>query len=174
MAQKAPFLLGGLFLLGILAVGAPVMVGIGGGLAGLGEGMRLGSAEFFADFYADSLSIRAAVIFLPPLLPDEGPAIMFGAGLRGALGQIFRPFAALLGGVVVESRPAQGPVPGWALAGTVGLEWWISPRFGIYFAGSAIFSLRPTPHGTPVYPYFPWSMGVVMTIGGLRADSSSK
>ena len=133
---------------------------IGLGL-GLSETLGFGGGEVFGEFGAGAAwGWRISFVYLAPVLPAERPAAGFLAGVKASLGEAWRPFLVASGGAVLEPNPIQGPVPGWVLAGTAGVEW-RGARFGVYFAGSVYFVWRPLFEGTVLYPYPLWTLGIL-------------
>jgi hypothetical protein len=151
-----------LVLLGVLGWttlwAAASTIGLG---LGVTEPLGFGGGEVFGEFGAAAAwGWRISFVYLAPVLPAEQPAAGFLAGVKWSLGETWRPFLVASGGAVLEPNPVQGPLPGWVLAGTAGVEW-RGTGFGAYFAGSVYFVWRPLSGGTVLYPYPLWTLGIL-------------
>ena len=154
---------------GLPAVAAPNL-GLGGGLGtAIGNQFKIGALELFTETRGDSwLSGRITLCYLPPLMPNEELALLAAAGVRLAYGQSLRPFLVLSGGAVIEPMPFRGMVPNPAWVVTAGCEVWLNRSLGFYVSASIAVAQRQRPEGPVAYPYFPWTVGLL--ISAPRAD----
>lgn len=167
MSTRAPLLVvAALVLCSVLGTASGITLGLGGGPAGsLEEGFTLGVLEFIAETNASGwLSPRFTIAYLPPLLPAERPVALLGGGIRAALGSTVRPLIALGAGALVEAGRFGGMDLALAWIATAGCELRIFPSTGVYATGSLILANREHPHGTTLDAYFPWSVGLFVTM----------
>lgn len=151
-------------------LGAEFEMGLGFGVDYSTEKSTLSALEVFGASQPDGwLTLRFSLCYLPPLLPGEGAAFFTGLGAMGNLGDQFRLIVGLGGGIVWEAGLI-GPVLNPAASATLGLEFWFGDRFGLYVSGSFIACWRQTPYGRVVYPYLPWSLGVLFATPSVRVN----
>ncbi|GEM_PF-4962906 len=151
-----------------MGLAAQPMLGIGLGPAqASGGGWTLGNVELHAELNWDAwLCSRFTVLYLPPLLAGEVPSVLFSWGARLGLGESLRTSLSLGVGGLVSSTSLRGFVPSFAFSGGLGVEVWITETLGLFLSAYAILAQRPDPYGPGFYPYFPWSVGIVVAPAG--------
>jgi len=162
MRKAIPLLLVLAMATPLLGLGAGMRLRAGIGLADVGYGVQLASFEVHGDFpFLDPFALRLSVSFLPPLLPGEGTATVWGAGPILSLGEKFLFQLGGSGGVLWEGAPLVEPH--LALDGLAGVAY----RFGdigLYFQGRIILAYKNAPRGTHSYAYQLWSFGMSLEL----------
>lgn len=145
------------------AMGSPI-IGGGASVAG-GEGeWSLASFELYSDWDENAmLTGRMGISCLPPLFPQEPPAIYLGLGMRLALGESIRGILFGSAGALIENLAFQDTKASLAGQAGVGLSIAVSEHLGFYMSYSFVTAARSeklNQEDSPIKLYFPWSIGM--------------
>ena len=143
----------------------PMEIGFGVGPAQGQEGLALGTVSLWTTFPLGELRFaEVAGLFLPPLLPAEGPAVALLAGLGVNFGRTVRLFLKTSAGLVVESLPHAQPRVEPAFGGALAARIALTPNVGLHLSAGFLLALRSLEGRFFPYPYFPLTVGVVLTL----------
>ena len=147
------------------AIGSPA---IGGGMSVGGGGTTdwsLTSLELYSDWNSNTMITgRMGICYLPPLFPQEPPALYFGLGMRLAIGGAIRGLIFGSAGPLIEDMELQGSKATIAARAGLGLEVTVSKHMGFYVSSSCVVARKVeevNQQGSPFKLYFSWAIGII-------------
>ena len=150
------------------AIGSPV---IGGGVSVGGSGKinwSLTSLELYSDWDGNAIITgRMGICYLPPLFPQEPPALYLGLGMRLAFGGVIRGVIFGSAGSLIEDMGFQGSKASIAARAGIGLEIAVSKGIGFYLSSSFVVARKAekvNQQGSPFKLFFPWAIGIIWSL----------
>jgi len=144
------------------ALGGPELGGgISAGSIGGGD-WSLASFELYANWRDDTtVTSRLGFCYLPPLFPQEPPAIYLGLGARLSFGKAIRGIVFGTGGPLIEKAKFQGSIISPAINAGIALEIEVDEHLGFYISSSFVAASKGNAEqGSSFKLYFPWSIGI--------------